>query len=199
QEEEIEEPVQEQSQEPELTAEERVEQMYQAELAKVYKDMPPPPKKEKPEEIDEQPEKDAEGLIILGGSEEAEDEEPEDIDEEEVEDVVDSSIKEVRESIEEKTEPSRTEKVSTKHQLLDQVDEDRSIEEVQQELAESYPDGVTEETFSEGNRTITKRIVVKDGLGNEYRKVKHGWGGVFYFKNGTSITERVWNQETVLD
>ncbi|NNC84097.1 MAG: hypothetical protein HKN79_11020, partial [Flavobacteriales bacterium] len=43
QEEEVENPVEEQSKEPELTAEERVEQMYQAELAKVYKDMPPPP------------------------------------------------------------------------------------------------------------------------------------------------------------
>jgi hypothetical protein len=171
----------EKPEEPELTAEERVEQMYQAELAKVYKDMPPPPKKEQPEKIEEPIQKDAEGLIIL-----------DEVVEEEVE------VIEIEEAATQ-TEVTKEEPVVIKKEtelVIEEDLEEKSLEEKQEELAASYPDGVTEEVFTEGNRTITKRIVVKDGLGNEYRKVKHGWGGVFYFKNGVSISERVWLQDT---
>ena len=71
-------------------------------------------------------------------------------------------------------------------------------EEFMQELAKQYPQGVTEEVFREGNKSITKRIVVLGNEGNEYRMVKHDWGGKFYFKNGMSITLLAWNKETVL-
>ncbi|MCA1752503.1 MAG: DUF1682 domain-containing protein [Flavobacteriales bacterium] len=71
-----------------------------------------------------------------------------------------------------------------------------SLEEYQKELAEKYPSGITEETLIEGNKTIVKRIVVREGEGNEYKRVEHNWGGVFYFKNGDAVTERVWKSET---
>lgn len=71
-----------------------------------------------------------------------------------------------------------------------------SIDDYQRELGSKFPTGVTETISKEGNKTITKRIVVKDGKGNEYKKVTHNWGGVFYFKNGEAVTERVWKQET---
>jgi hypothetical protein len=71
-----------------------------------------------------------------------------------------------------------------------------SIEDYQKELGSKFPNGITETTSKEGNKTITTRIVVKDGKGNEYKKVTHNWGGVFYFKNGEAVTERVWKQET---
>lgn len=71
-----------------------------------------------------------------------------------------------------------------------------SLEEYQKELAEKYPSGITEETLTEGNKTIVKRIVVREGKGNEYKRVEHSWGGVFYFKNGDAVTERVWKSET---
>lgn len=71
-----------------------------------------------------------------------------------------------------------------------------SIADLQKELGSQYPTGVTEEVTKEGNKTITKRIVVANNLGNEYKKVVHDWGGVFYFKNGEAVTERVWIQET---
>jgi hypothetical protein len=71
-----------------------------------------------------------------------------------------------------------------------------STEEFREELAGQYPTGITEEITSEGNKTITKRIKVADGKGDEYKRVVHGWGGVFYFKNGDAVTERCWIQET---
>jgi hypothetical protein len=69
-------------------------------------------------------------------------------------------------------------------------------DEFREELGSKYPSGMTEEVTSEGNKTITKRIKVANGKGDEYKRVVHGWGGVFYFKNGEAVTERVWVQET---
>lgn len=71
-----------------------------------------------------------------------------------------------------------------------------SKDEFREELGSKYPAGMTEEVTSEGNKTITKRIKVVNGKGDEYKRVVHGWGGVFYFKNGEAVTERVWVQET---
>lgn len=71
-----------------------------------------------------------------------------------------------------------------------------TTEDLKKDLGKKYPDGITEETTTEGNKTIIKRVVVSNNLGNEYKKVVHGWGGIFYFKNGEAVTERVWTQET---
>ena len=181
-----EEEVAEESKEPELTAEERVEQMYQQELAKVYENMPPKPKEKKPDPIEEPEVRDAEGLIII---------DPPTEDEEAI-DQPESSVD--SEPIITPIEKELNKPVST-GSFYKKETESRPLSEIQEELAREYPDGVSEKIFEEGNRVITHRIVVKDGLGNEYRKVKHGWGGVFYFKNGVSISERVWIQETTLN
>lgn len=71
-----------------------------------------------------------------------------------------------------------------------------SIEDFKKDLAKKYPSGITETTTKEGNKTIVTRIIVSNGKGNEYKKVTHDWGGIFYFKNGTAVPERVWKQET---
>ncbi len=71
-----------------------------------------------------------------------------------------------------------------------------SLEDYQKELAEKYPSGITEEQLTEGNKTVIRRIVVREGKGDEYRRVEHNWGGVFYFKNGEAVTDRVWKAET---
>ena len=72
-----------------------------------------------------------------------------------------------------------------------------SVEDFRQELGKRYPEGITEEIYTEGNKTITKRIVVTNKNGDEYKKVvSNNWGGVFYFKNSVSITERIWNEDT---
>lgn len=80
--------------------------------------------------------------------------------------------------------------------IMDGDVEKLSTADYQKELANKYPDGITENVSKEGNKTIITRIVVQDNIGNEYKKVVHDWGGVFYFKNGDAVTERVWKQET---
>jgi tetratricopeptide (TPR) repeat protein len=72
-----------------------------------------------------------------------------------------------------------------------------SVEDFRKELGEQYPSGITETVREEGNKVITTRIVVRNGKGDEYKKVEHNWGGIFYFKNGDAVTERVWKKETV--
>ncbi len=62
-------------------------------------------------------------------------------------------------------------------------------------LAAEYPQGVTEESRTEGNKVIIRRVVVQGNKADEYRKVI-GKSGTFYFKNGQSITEVVWGRET---
>jgi hypothetical protein len=64
------------------------------------------------------------------------------------------------------------------------------------ELAENYPQGVTEESSTLGNKVIITRIVVSGMRGDEYKKVVDK-AGEYYFKNGYSITENTWNRETI--
>lgn len=67
------------------------------------------------------------------------------------------------------------------------------------ELAKKYPQGVTEEIVKEGNVKITKRIVVLGNKGTLYTKKETGFGAVYYFKDGVSISEAefVKNTESV--
>lgn len=64
------------------------------------------------------------------------------------------------------------------------------------ELALEYPQGVTEESSTMGNKVIITRIVVSGSKGDEYRKVLDKAGN-YYFKNGQSISEITWNRETL--
>ncbi len=63
------------------------------------------------------------------------------------------------------------------------------------QLAQDYPQGVTEESDNVGNKVIIRRIVVIGNKADEYRKVIDKTGK-YYFKNGASITELTWNRET---
>ena len=63
-------------------------------------------------------------------------------------------------------------------------------------LATEYPEGVTEESSTLGNKVIITRIVVNGSRGDEYRKVLDRAGN-YYFKNGQSISELTWNRETL--
>ena len=75
------------------------------------------------------------------------------------------------------------------NQPRDFADYNRSI------LAQEYPPGVTEESYTEGNKVIIKRILVQGNKADEYSKVIAKWG-TFYFKNGQSITEQIWTNDT---
>lgn len=63
------------------------------------------------------------------------------------------------------------------------------------QLALDYPQGVTEESYTEGNKVIIRRVVVNGNKADEYSKVIAKYG-IFYFKNGQSITEAIWAKET---
>ena len=63
------------------------------------------------------------------------------------------------------------------------------------ELANQYPQGVTEESYTEGNKIIIRRIVVQGNKADEYKKVI-AKVGTSYFKNGLSITGWVWARDT---
>lgn len=68
-------------------------------------------------------------------------------------------------------------------------------EHTRSKLAAEYPEGVTEESYTEGNKVIIRRVVVSGNRADEYSKVIAKWG-TFYFKNGQSITEAIWSKET---
>lgn len=63
------------------------------------------------------------------------------------------------------------------------------------ELASQYQQGVTEESYTEGNKVIIRRVVVQGNKADEYSKVIAKWG-TFYFKNGQSISEQIWSVNT---
>jgi hypothetical protein len=62
-------------------------------------------------------------------------------------------------------------------------------------LATEYPEGVTEESYTEGNKVIIRRVVVNGNKADDYSKVIAKWG-TFYFRNGQSITEMIWVRDT---
>lgn len=87
---------------------------------------------------------------------------------------------------------------SSAQQKLNEMPADRpraTADHNRSKLAEEYPEGVTEESYTEGNKVIIRRVVVNGGRADEYSKVIAKWG-TFYFKNGQSITEGMWRKET---
>lgn len=77
-----------------------------------------------------------------------------------------------------------------------EVTVEKALEEFQKELAKEYPAGMTEDKYMDGKVKITRRIVVENNRGNEYKKAEHPWGAKYYFKNKLPITEREWHTET---
>ena len=67
--------------------------------------------------------------------------------------------------------------------------------EFNRELAKKFPQGKSEDTFKEGNKTVTQTVIVKGDRGDEYRKEVYSWGQVFYLKNGKKINESVYKKE----
>ncbi len=72
---------------------------------------------------------------------------------------------------------------------------DREDRPVKSELAEKYPQGVSEEKYKQGNKRIVRRIVVKGDRADDYHK-SISKSGTYYFKNGRSISKEKWVRET---
>jgi hypothetical protein len=50
-----------------------------------------------------------------------------------------------------------------------------------------------------GTQFIEIRTLTVDGDTIEYKRVKHKWGGEFYFKNGKSSSSSVWHEEAFVE
>jgi len=58
-----------------------------------------------------------------------------------------------------------------------------------------YAEGLTEETLDESNRKIYRTIIKKSNTTDVFSKVVYNWGGVYFFKNTTSMSESNYNNE----
>ncbi|HND72099.1 MAG TPA: hypothetical protein PLM03_08810, partial [Bacteroidia bacterium] len=58
-----------------------------------------------------------------------------------------------------------------------------------------YAEGLTEETIDESNRKIYRTIIKKSNTTDVFSKVVYNWGGVYFFKNTTSMSESNYNNE----
>ncbi|KXK45751.1 MAG: hypothetical protein UZ10_BCD003001665, partial [Bacteroidetes bacterium OLB10] len=59
----------------------------------------------------------------------------------------------------------------------------------------NYAEGLTEETINESNRKIFRTIIKKSNTTDVFSKVVYNWGGIYYFKNTTSMSEANYNNE----
>lgn len=64
------------------------------------------------------------------------------------------------------------------------------------EGAENLEEGVQERSYKEGNKVVIERTVKRGNKVDAYRKVISKTG-IYYFKNGRSITEDAWKRETL--
>lgn len=71
-----------------------------------------------------------------------------------------------------------------------------NADQYKNDLAKKYPLGVTEEKIKEGNTQVTRRIVVTGYKGVLYEKKETNFGAVYYFKDGTPITEQEYKKNT---
>ncbi|MBW6482603.1 MAG: hypothetical protein K0B10_06040 [Vicingaceae bacterium] len=65
------------------------------------------------------------------------------------------------------------------------------------EFEKKYPQGITEEEKETGNAIVLKRIKVTDDHVDVYEKIFYKWGGIFYTKNGESISQNIWDNESI--
>jgi hypothetical protein len=77
-----------------------------------------------------------------------------------------------------------------------QSDASQSVDDRQKQLLAKYPPGVTEEMVPGDGVVVVKRIVVKNQTAYVYEKKIFNWGGIACFRDGNSITEIVFEQET---
>lgn len=92
---------------------------------------------------------------------------------------------------------SEDQRMAAKEQLGNlSMNEQRAFSDYNRgELANEFPQGVTEQSTMEGNKVVIRRIVVQGNKADDYKKVI-GKAGTSYFKNGLSITEWIWVRET---
>ena len=61
----------------------------------------------------------------------------------------------------------------------------------------NYPQGITEEERETGNAIVIRRIKVTGDHADVYERIFYKWGGVYYSKNGISISKTIWDNESI--
>jgi epidermal growth factor receptor substrate 15 len=85
---------------------------------------------------------------------------------------------------------------------LKDLDPNPEVPNKPNELGQKYPEGVTEEVFAKNDENgllvsyIVRRIVVIKGTGYVYEKIQSRYGTITYFRDGESISEYQWSDET---
>ena len=69
-------------------------------------------------------------------------------------------------------------------------------DEFKSELAKKYPEGITEESATENNAKVTRRIVVKGIEGHLYVRKETSFGPIYFFKDNVPITETEYLRDT---
>lgn len=102
-----------------------------------------------------------------------------------------------------KTPPAVTKKtpepkeVKTAEKQPTVVSEKAKDEKVKEDFSQ-LNDGITEETFTLDNHEVL-RIVVKEGIDIKvFKRVKHNWGGEFYFLDAMDVSKRYWMEQVDL-
>lgn len=62
-----------------------------------------------------------------------------------------------------------------------------------------YPEGITEESATENNAKVTRRIVVKGSEGHLYVRKETSFGPIYYFKDNVPITESEFTRDTEVE
>jgi hypothetical protein len=62
-------------------------------------------------------------------------------------------------------------------------------------IDKDYPEGISDETITENNRTIYRTVIKRSTSQDVFSKVVYSWGGVFYFKGNANVTEANFNSE----
>ena len=70
------------------------------------------------------------------------------------------------------------------------------VDEKTKALRAKYPLGVTEETITGAGVVVTQRVVVKETAVYVYQKKVFSWGGTTFLRDGSPITELIFEQET---
>lgn len=118
--------------------------------------------------------------------------------------LAESSAESGREDYERKVRERMEKEFEEKRAAIEQVEEQKGQmattarpNQFQMNLADRYPEGITEESEIKRNRQI-KRIIVNRGNGfaNQYSRVTWNWGGVYYFKNTESTSQQIFDLET---
>lgn len=69
-------------------------------------------------------------------------------------------------------------------------------EDFKSELAKKYPEGITEESATENNAKVTRRIVVRGIEGHLYIRKETSFGPIYFFKDDVPITETEYLRDT---